>query len=104
MNNIINQQIKYKIEVQLSCSETWAGVGSCSCRGGCTTFCFFFSLRTTCLGMTSSKNEPPFHTVAETLRIWKARCNSYDRNIGTVSAVVATVKSPCRRIYIKGRF
>ncbi|KAF5788607.1 hypothetical protein HanXRQr2_Chr10g0465851 [Helianthus annuus] len=54
--------------------------------------------------MTSSKNEPPFHTVAETLRIWKARCNSYDRNIGTVSAVVATVKSPCRRIYIKGRF
>lgn len=72
-----------------------------------TTVCvsdFFFSLRTTCLGITSNRKLPPFHIVAETLSIWKTACNSYERNMGTVSAMVATVNMACKRAYISMRF
>ena len=65
---------------------------------------FFFSLRITCLGITSNKKFAPFHADAATLSIWNTTDNSYDRNMGTVSAVVATVNMPWRKMYINKRF
>jgi hypothetical protein len=55
---------------------------------------FFFSFRITCLGITSNRKLAPFHTDAETFSIWKTTDNLYDKNIGTVSAIVATVNIP----------
>lgn len=65
---------------------------------------FLFSLRITCFGITSSKKLPPYHIVAETLSTWKITCNRYERNMGTVSAMVATVNNAWSRIYMKRRF
>lgn len=36
---------------------------------------FFFSLRITCLGITSNRKLAPFHTDAETFSIWKTTDN-----------------------------
>lgn len=65
---------------------------------------FFFCFRITCLGITSRRKFPPFHTVADTLSSWNVTCSSYDRNIGTVSAVVATVNIAWSRMNINIRF
>jgi len=65
---------------------------------------FFFSLRIACLGITSNRKLPPFHIEAETFSIWKTTCNSYDKNMGTVRAMVATVNMPWRKMYISMRF
>ena len=65
---------------------------------------FFFSLRITCLGITSIRKLPPFHTDAEILSNWKTTDNSYDKKMGTVRAVVATVNMPWRTMYINKRF
>ena len=65
---------------------------------------FFFSLRIACLGITSNRKLPPFHIEAETFSISKTTCNSYDKNMGTASAMVATVNMPWRKMYISMRF
>ena len=65
---------------------------------------FFFSLRITCRGITSSRKLPPFHTDAETFSTWKITCNSYDKKMGTVSAMVATVNKAWNKMYMNMRF
>ena len=78
---------------------SWLGWASTGCISD-----FFFSLRIACLGITSNRKLPPFHIEAETFSIWKTTCNSYDKNMGTVSAMVATVNMPWRKMYISMRF
>ena len=78
--------------------EDW----SCCCVGCISDF--FCSLRITCLGITSSRKLPPYHTDAETLRIWKIICNLYDKKMGTASAMVATVNMAWSTMYMNKRF
>lgn len=90
---------------ELCCSSysLMSACGTASCIMGSISS-FFLSIRTTFLGKTSKVKVPPFHIVAETFKIWKTMCNQYERKIGTVSAMVATVKRPWSKMYTKGRF
>lgn len=102
-NKCINLWRKFKSQnsnsgwnfYELCCSSyslmSACGTGSCI-MGSISSF--FFSIRTTFLGKTSRVKVPPYHIVAETFKIWKTMCNQYERKIGTVSAMVATVKRP----------
>ncbi len=64
-------------------------------------FLFFFA--SIFRGMTSKKKFPPFHTAADTLKHSKKIWRWYDLNIGTVRAIVNTVKIACNTTYMSTR-
>lgn len=77
---------------KLSCK----GVSFCCSEKVCISD-FFFSLRITCLGITSNRKFPPFHTDAETLNIWYTKCSS-GRQADHLSCLpsLLSLRAPCQ--------